>query len=133
MRSKPLLTSSDAHTVMTACKTAAIATGWKVSIAIVDDGGYPLLLERMDGAGLLTPEVALRKARTAALSRAPTKNLEDRLRDRPAFLSLGEYLPLQGGLPIKIGDDCLGGVGVSGVQSHEDEQIAAAGISALQV
>ena len=131
MRTKPVLTSSDAQKMMAACKAAAVAQGWAVSIAIVDEGGYLLSLERLDGAGLLTPDVATGKARTAAFTRAPTKNLEDRLRERPAFMKIEQYLPLQGGMPIKIEGDCIGAIGVSGVQSHEDEQIANAGIAAL--
>lgn len=131
MRTKPSLTSSDVQKMMAACKAEAAAKGWAVSIAIVDEAGYLLSLERLDGAGLLTPEVATGKARTAALSRGPTKNLEDRLRERPAFMKIGEYLPLQGGMPIKIEGDCVGAIGVSGVQSHEDEEIANAGIAAL--
>jgi glc operon protein GlcG len=131
MRTKPALTAQDAETMMAACKANAAAKGWAVSIAIVDDGGYLLALERLDGAGVLTPDVAAAKARTAALSRMPTKNLEDRVKERPAFLKITEYLPLQGGMPIKIGGECVGAIGVSGVQSHEDEQVASAGIAAL--
>jgi glc operon protein GlcG len=131
MRTRPSLTASDAQTMMAACKAEAMAGGWNVSIAIVDDGGYLWLLDRMDGAGLLTPQVAIAKARTAALSRIPTKTLEDRLSERPSFLKLPEYLPLQGGMPIKMASEVIGAIGVSGVQSHEDEQIANAGIAAL--
>ena len=131
MRTRPSLTASDAQTMMAACKAEAAAGGWNVSIAIVDEGGYLLLAERMDAAGLLTPQVAIAKARTAALSRISTKALEDRLAERPSFLKLPEYLPLQGGMPIKVEGDCIGAIGVSGVQSHEDEQIANAGIAAL--
>jgi glc operon protein GlcG len=117
--------------MMAACKAEAEAHKWNVSIAIVDDGGYLLMFDRMDGAGLLTPEVAIAKARTAALSRIPTKSLEDRLTERPSFLKLPQYLPLQGGMPIKVDGDCIGAIGVSGAQPHEDEQIAATGIAAL--
>lgn len=131
MRTKSSLTAADAQTMMAACKAEATANGWNVSIAIVDEGGYLMAFDRADGAGLLTPQVAIAKARTAALARIPTKALEDRLAERPSFLKLPEYLPLQGGMPIKIGGDCLGAIGVSGVQSHEDEQIANAGIAAL--
>jgi glc operon protein GlcG len=131
MRIKSSLTSADAQTMMAACKVEAEAHRWNVSVAIVDDGGYLLLFDRMDGAGLLTPEVAIAKARTAALSRIPTKSLEERLAERPSFLKLPQYLPLQGGMPIKVDGDCIGAIGVSGVQSHEDEQIANAGIAAL--
>jgi len=131
MRSKTSLTSSDAKKIMTASLAAADANGWAVSIAIVDEGGYLLALERMDGAGLLTPDVATKKARTAALSRGTTKALEDRAKERPAFMGLSDYLLLQGGVPIKYQGECIGAIGVSGVQSHEDEQIANAGLAAL--
>ena len=131
MRNKSSLTFSDTQKMMAACRTEADANRWAVSIAIVDEGGYLLLFERLDGAGLLTPEVAIRKARTAALSRGPTKALEDRAKDRPAFLRISEYLPLQGGVPIKYQGECIGAIGVSGVQSEEDEQIANAGLAAL--
>ncbi len=117
--------------MMAACKAEAETHHWNVSIAIVDDGGYLLLFDRMDGAGPMTPAVATAKARTAALSRIPTKALEDRVAERPSFLKLPEYLPVQGGMPIKVDGDCIGAIGVSGVQSHEDEQIANAGIAAL--
>ena len=131
MRTRSSLTSSDAYRMMAACKAEAETHHWDVSIAIVDDGGYLLLFDRMDGAGPMTPAVATAKARTAALSRIPTKALEDRVAERPSFLKLPEYLPVQGGMPIKVDGDCIGAIGVSGVQSHEDEQIANAGIAAL--
>ena len=73
MRTKPCLTSADAHKMMAACKAEAQKNGWKVTIAIVDDAAASLLLERLDGAGPTTPEVALGKARTAALTRQPTR------------------------------------------------------------
>ena len=66
MRNRSSLTASDAQTMMAACKAAAQANGWIVSIAIVDEGGYLMLFDRMDGVGLLTPQVAIAKARTAA-------------------------------------------------------------------
>ena len=131
MRSRQSLTAADAGRMMVAAKAEAAKQNWAVSIAIVDEGGYLLALERLDGAGLLTPDVATRKARTAALARVPTKVLEERLVDRPAFMRIAEYLPLQGGLPIKVDGECVGAIGVSGVQSFEDEVIANAGIAAL--
>jgi glc operon protein GlcG len=131
MRQKSALTASDAQKMMAACREEALRNGWNVSIAIVDDGGYLLQLERLDGAGLLTAETAIEKARTAALSRGSTKALEDRVAERLTFLSLSRYMPIQGGLPIKIGGECLGGIGVSGVQSENDEKIAEAGLAAL--
>jgi uncharacterized protein GlcG (DUF336 family) len=131
MRTRPALTASDAQTMMAACRTEAQKHKWSVSIAIVDDAGYVLLLERLDGAGPLTAEVAAAKASTAALSRRPTKFWEDRVKERPVFLKFPDNLPIQGGVPIMAQGECVGAIGVSGVQSHEDEQVASAGVAAL--
>ncbi len=131
MRTKPCLTSADAKTMMAACLAEAQKNNWVVTIAIVDDGGFMLLVERMEGAAVTTAEVAIGKARTAALTRRPSKFLEDRVKERPAFIAFPAGLLIQGGLPITHQNECVGGVGVSGVQSFEDEQIARAGIAAL--
>jgi glc operon protein GlcG len=131
MRQKTCLTAIDAQACRAACLAHAESFGWAVTIAIVDEGGYVLLVERMDGAGLLTPETAIGKARTATLSRNSSKALEDRIVQRPSFLNLPQYIPVQGGLPIWFGNECIGGIGVSGVQSDFDEQIAQAGLTAL--
>jgi uncharacterized protein GlcG (DUF336 family) len=133
MRTRPALTIADAHKMMAACKTEAQKNKWNVSIAIVDDAGYLLLFDRVDGAGPLSAEVAPGKARTAALTRRSTKVAEDRLKERPAFLNFPVDQQIQGGLPIMYQGECVGAIGVSGVQSHEDEQIAQAGINALGV
>jgi glc operon protein GlcG len=114
-----------------ACKAEAERQKWNVTIAIVDDAGVPLYLERMDGAGATTAEVAAAKARTSAITRRPSKFWEDRIKDRPAFMNFPGVLQIQGGLPILHQGECVGAIGVSGVQSHEDEQIAKAGIDAL--
>jgi glc operon protein GlcG len=132
MRTKPCLTAEDAHRMMTACKAEAVKHGWNVAIAIVDDAGSAMLLERLDGANAISSEVALAKARTAALTRRPTKLFEDRVKERPGFVTFPTPGTLiQGGLPIPYQGECVGAIGVSGVQSHEDEQIAQAGIDAL--
>src|ERR1700733_6548059 len=131
MRQKFSLTSAEAHAIVTAAKLEAVRNNWKVSIAIVDDGGYLLHLERMDGATLPSPEIATMKARTAALSRVPTKFLEDVTKERTATLMFPGRLPVQGGVPILYEGECVGAVGVSGVKSPEDEQIASAGLGAL--
>jgi glc operon protein GlcG len=131
MRTKPCLTSADAKTMMAACLAEAEKNNWVVTVAIVDDGGFMLLVERMEGAAVTTAEVAIGKARTAALTRRPSKFLEDRVKERPAFIAFPAGLLIQGGLPITHQNECVGGVGVSGVQSFEDEQIARAGIAAL--
>ena len=131
MRTKPCLTSSDVHKMMAACKAEAEKNNWKVSIAIVDDAGALLHLERMEGAGPTTPEVAHGKARTAALTKQPTKVWEERVKERPAFLNLPAGLAIQGGVPIMYQNECVGAIGVSGVQSQDDEKIASAGVAAL--
>jgi glc operon protein GlcG len=131
MRTKPSLTASDAAKMMAACKTEAARQKWPVCIAIVDDGGYLLALERMDGAHLLTPEAALGKARTAALMKKPSRFMEERINSRPAFLRFPEIMPVIGGLPVMHDGECVGGIGVAGVQSDEDEQVAQAGVDAL--
>jgi glc operon protein GlcG len=131
MRMKPCLTHADAQIMIAAAKAEAAANKWPVTIAIVDDGGNLLHLERMDGPPALSAEVATGKARTAALMKRPSKFWEDRMKERPGMLKFPEILPIQGGLPIMHQGECVGGIGVSGVQSHEDEQIAQAGITAL--
>ena len=131
MRTKTVLTAEDAANIMTAAKAEAMTQNWNVSIAVVDEAGTLWHMERMDGAGLQSPEVALQKARTAALSKNPTKAFEEMVKERPGMLLFPGRLPLQGGLPIMHNGECIGGVGVSGVKSHEDEVIAAAGIKAL--
>ena len=132
MRSRPALESADVQKMMAACKADAQKNNWKVTIAIVDDSGAALLVERLDGAGPISAEVAMGKARTAALTKRPTKFWEDRVKEKPAFVTFpsGGVL-FQGGLPIMHQGDCVGAIGVSGVQSHEDEQVAQAGIAAL--
>ncbi len=131
MRTKSCLTSSDTKTMMAAALAEAEKNKWKVTVAIVDDGGFMLHLERMDGAALPTAEVAVGKARTAALTRRPSKDFEERVKERPAFIAFPAGLLIQGALPILHEGECVGAIGVSGVQSFEDEQVARAGIAAL--
>jgi len=132
MRQKPVLTSTDCHKMMAACIAEAQKNKWAVTIAIVDDSGAALLLERLDGAGAISAEVAMGKARTSAATKRPTKFWEDRVKEKPAFVTFpsGGVL-FQGGLPIMHQGECVGAIGVSGVQSHEDEQVGQAGVSAL--
>jgi glc operon protein GlcG len=101
-----------------------------VSISIVDDGGYLLGFTRRDGAAAITAEVSLGKARTAAMTNRPSKFFEDRVKERPAFVGFPGIL-IQGGVPVLHQNECVGAIGVSGVQSHEDEQVAQAGADAL--
>ncbi|HTW63332.1 MAG TPA: heme-binding protein [Bryobacteraceae bacterium] len=131
MRQKFSLTSEEARAIVTAAKLEALRNDWKVSIAVVDEGGYLLHLERMDGATLASPEIAALKARTAALARVPTKVLEDVSKERTATIMFPGRLPVQGGVPVLYEGECVGAVGVSGVNSAEDEQIAKAGLAVL--
>ena len=131
MRSRACLTVADVDLILAACRGEATKNHWPVSIAVVDDAGHALGLVRLDMAGAHTPEIALLKARTAAFMRTPTKTLEEMTRERPVLTHLPGLLPIQGGMPIRHGNDMLGAVGVSGVQSHEDEQVARAGTAAF--
>ena len=132
MRNRPALQSADVHKMMEACKAEAQKNNWKVTIAIVDDSGAALLVERLDGAGPISAEVAMGKARTSADTRRPTKFWEDRIKERAAFLTFPtQGVLFQGGLPLMHQGECVGAIGVSGVQSHEDEQVAQAGVAAL--
>lgn len=131
MRTKPCLTSADVKKILTACEAEAAKNKWAVSIAVVDDGGFLLGLTRMDGASAITAEVAASKARTSALTKRPSKFFEDRVKERPAFVGFPAGLLVQGGLPIVHNNECVGAIGVSGVQSHEDEQVAQAGVNVL--
>ena len=131
MRNRPVLTASDVQKMAAACRAEADKNKWSVSIAIVDDAGHLWHLERMDGAGSMTADVATGKAKTAAVWKRPTKFWEDRVKERPVFLKFPDNLPIQGGVPIMHQNECVGAIGVSGVQSHEDEQIANAGVAAL--
>ncbi len=118
----------------TAAEAHAREHNWNVTIAIVDDGGHLLYLHRLDGAGASTAEMATGKARTAVLGRRETKVYEDMIKQgRTAFLSAPMTAMLEGGVPIIVGADIVGAVGVSGVKSEQDAQIAKAGIAALGI
>ena len=132
MRTRPALTASDVQQMAAACRTEAEKNKWNVTFAIVDDAGFLLYLERLDGAGPMTAEVAEMKARTAAITRRPTKVWEDLIKDRPTMMKFPNNLPIQGGVPIMAQGECVGAIGVSGVQSQQDEQVASAGIAALK-
>jgi glc operon protein GlcG len=132
MNTKPIITGAELDSMLGAALTEAGSLGLAATIALVDDGGYALRLHRTDGAGLMTPTVALAKARTAALMRAPSGALTARLKDEPELLRLTEYLPMPGGQPIRHDGVCVGGIGVSGGNPAQDEAIAQAGLDALK-
>ena len=119
--------------IAVASEAEARANGWAVTIAIVDDGGHPLWLQRLDGAAPVSAYIAPAKARTAALGRRESKVYEDMINNgRVSFTTAPELEGmLEGGVPIVVNGQCVGAVGVSGVKSTEDAQIAKAGIAAL--
>jgi uncharacterized protein GlcG (DUF336 family) len=132
MKQRPCLTVDDARAIGAAAAAEAVANGWAVSIAVVDDGGHLWWLQRLDGAAPISAEIAPAKARTAALGRRESKDYEDRINQgRPAFLSAPLHGMLEGGVPILVEGHCVGAVGVSGVKPGEDAQIARAGIAAV--
>jgi glc operon protein GlcG len=131
MRTKPCLTSSDVKKALDACEAEATKNKWAVAIAIVDDGGFLLGFFRMDGAPPISAEVSVGKARTSAMTKRPSKFFEDRVKERPAFANFPAGILIQVGIPLTHENACVGAIGVSGVQSHEDEQIAEAGAKAL--
>jgi glc operon protein GlcG len=131
MRDKPCLTGADIEKAMAACRVEAEKNNWKVAIAIVDDGGYLMHFDRMDGVAPVSAEVAIGKARTAAVTRRPSKVFEDRVKERPAFANFPAGILIQGAVPVIVRNECIGAIGVSGVASHEDEQIAKAGAAAI--
>ena len=127
-----MLTLDDCKRISAAAEAEAKKNNWNVAIAILDDGGHLLHLVRMDGASPFNARTAVAKGKTAAESRRSSLVWEERIKaGRHSMLGMPGITPVQGGLPIIVEGVCLGGVGVSGVQSHEDEQIAAAGIKAL--
>jgi glc operon protein GlcG len=131
MKQRPMLTLEDCKKIAAAAEAEAKRNNWNVCIAILDDGGHLLHLARMDGATPANARIAIEKGRTAAETRRSTANWQERVAKRTELLRMPGVTPVQGGVPIVVDGTCVGGVGVSGVQSHEDEQIAAAGINAL--
>jgi glc operon protein GlcG len=131
MRTHHALTADDAALMIAAGKAEAMINGWNIAIVVVDAGGYPIHMERMDGAPLQAPAIAQGKAFAAAISRTPTKTLEEVVKERPAVVMMPDRLAIQGGVPIIYEGECVGGIGVSGVKSHEDEVVALAARAAL--
>ena len=130
---KKVLSLAAARKVAAAAEEAARAKGVDVVIVVVDDGGYPLVLQRMDGAQVASVNVGIGKARTAAIYRRPSKVFEDQIRNgRVAALALADATPLQGGVPITLDGKVVGAIGVSGDSPQIDEDIAIAGAKAFQ-
>ena len=133
MKSKPCLTLDDTRRIAAAAEAEALKNQWVVTIAVVDDGGHLLWLQRLDGAAPISAQIAPAKARTAAVGRRESRVYEEMINQgRVSFLSAPSLEGmLEGGVPITVDGQCVGAVGVSGVKSTEDAQIARAGIAAL--
>jgi len=133
MITKPVLSLDDIKKIAAAAEAEAIKNNWAVTIAIVDDGGHLLWLQRLDGAAPLSSHIAPAKARLSALGRRETKIYEDMINGgRASFIGAPMVeAPLEGGVNIVVDGHTIGAVGVSGVKSSEDAQIAKAGIAAL--
>jgi uncharacterized protein GlcG (DUF336 family) len=132
MNQKPMLTLADVKLIGSSCEAEALQNQWAVSIAIVDDGGHLLWLQRLDGAAPISAHIAPAKARTAALGRRESRIYEETINQgRTSFLSAPLEGMLEGGVPVMVQGHCVGAVGVSGVKSSEDARIARAGIAAL--
>jgi glc operon protein GlcG len=133
MQTKFVLSADDVKKIAQAAEAEALANNWAVTIAIVDDGGHLLWLQRLDGCAAISSHIAPSKAKTAALGRRETKIYEDIINNgRTAFLT-APYIDglLEGGVPVVYEGQVIGAVGVSGVKSEQDAQVAKAGIAAL--
>jgi glc operon protein GlcG len=131
---KKFLTLEAARVAVSACEAHARDQGWRVVIAVVDEGGHAIVLERLDGAQWSSIDTALNKARAAVAWKRPTRLLEESVNNgRFAFLSISQGMALlQGGVPIEIDGQVLGAIGVSGVKAADDEVVALAGVHALK-
>ena len=132
LASKKSLTLEAAKKIGAAAEAEARKNNWNVVICVVDDGANLLYLQRMDGTQVGSVDIAQMKARTAIKMKRPSKVLEDAVAaGRNAMLKLPDVLPIEGGLPLVVDGQFIGAVGVSGVTSAQDGQIAAAGVAVL--
>lgn len=133
MQSKAVLTLDDVNTMLQAARQEAERNRWPVAIAVVDDGGHPLALQRLDGCAPIGAYIAMEKARASALGRRESKGYEDMINGgRTAFLSAPLLSGLlEGGVPIVVNGQCVGAIGVSGVKATQDAEVAKAGVAAI--
>ncbi|SPO54911.1 conserved hypothetical protein [Pseudomonas sp. JV551A1] len=132
MHSKPVIGQAEVARVLTAARQEAQAQQWNVTIAVVDDGGHPLALERLDGCAPASAYIAMEKARTAALGRKETRDYEEMVNGgRTAFVTAPLLTSLEGGVPLRVDGQVVGAIGVSGVKAEQDAQVAKAGAAAL--
>jgi glc operon protein GlcG len=132
MQHKAVLSQKEVTQILAAARAEAQQQGWAVAIAVVDDGGHPLALERLDGCAPIGAYIATEKARSAALGRRDTTGYEDMVNGgRTAFVSAPLLTSLEGGVPVLVDGQVVGAVGVSGVKADQDAQVAKAGVAAL--
>ncbi|CDF93949.1 MULTISPECIES: heme-binding protein [unclassified Pseudomonas] len=132
MKSKAVLGQNEVSRILSAARDEANSNQWAVAIVIVDDGGHPLALERLDGCAPIGAYIATEKARTSALGRRESKGYEEMVNGgRQAFLSAPLLTSLEGGVPIIVDGQVIGAVGVSGVKAEQDAQVAKAGAQGL--
>ncbi len=132
MQHKAVLSQSEVSQIIQAARSEAQQQGWAVAIAVVDDGGHPLALERLDGCAPIGAYIATEKARSAAIGRRETKGYEDMVNGgRTAFVSAPLLTSLEGGVPVLVDGQVIGAIGVSGVKAEQDAQVAKAGIAVL--
>jgi glc operon protein GlcG len=129
---KEVLTLEAGRRIVAAAEETARANSWRVVIVVVDDGGHPILLQRMDGTQTASVAIALEKARSAAAFRRPTKQFAEWVATNPAMLALPGAIPIEGGIPLVVNGNVVGAIGVSGVTAQQDGVIAQAGVDALQ-
>lgn len=133
MNSKAVLNQLEVSEILAAARTEALNNQWAVTIVVVDDGGHPLALERLDGCAPIGAYIATEKARTSALGQRESKGYEDMVNGgRHAFLSAPLLTSLEGGVPIYVDGQVIGAVGVSGVKAEQDAQVARAGAQCLK-
>lgn len=132
LKTKKALTLEAAKLIAAAAHEEARRNDWTMVICIVDDGAHPIYLERMDGTQIASVQVAQDKAATAVRFKRPTKVLEDAVAGgRIVVMTLAGAVPIEGGLPIAVSGEIIGGIGVSGGTSPQDGQVARAGLAAL--
>ena len=133
MKRKACLTQQDVAAILDAATKEAVTNQWPVTIAVVDDGGHPLALVRLDDCAPVSAYTAVEKARTSAMGRRESRVYESMINEgRTAFLSAPMTGLLEGGVPVVVDGEVVGAVGVSGVRSHQDAQIAKAGCAAVK-
>ena len=132
MHRKSVIGQAEVTRLLAAARQEAQAQQWNVTIAVVDDGGHPLGLERMDGCAPASAYIAMEKARSAALGRKETRDYEQMVNGgRTAFVTAPLLTSLEGGVPLLVEGQVVGAIGVSGVKPEQDAQVAKAGAGAL--